>query len=212
MGAAPALLRRYCAPAVTYLSEDVPVLLKPLGLALTPFAADGPRPRVVIVGLAAAHEEPTATLLAWAAAGTRVIFLLDRAQSAALSIGDLRVGLKPIGGGLAPNALSFVARDEKAALTREFRPTDFAFWYNAESDMLDFVAEHTLDAEGLTPLVFTYQKPGFFVSASGPKQRLPVVGSLAWGQGELIFSTLCLPGRVGCNPVLDRFLRTLMEQ
>ncbi len=74
---------------------------------------------------------------------------------------------------------------------------------------MDFVAERTLDCAGLTPLVFTYQKPGFFEMTHGAKVRLPVVGSAACGKGEFVFSTLCLPGRIGCNPVLDRFLCAL---
>lgn len=61
----------------------------------------------------------------------------------------------------------------------------------------------------LPPLLFTYQKPGFFEMTHGTKVRLPVVGSAACGKGEFVFSTLCLPGRVGCNRVRDRFLCAL---
>ncbi len=34
---------------------------------------------------------------------------------------------------------------------------------------------------------------------------------MPYGKGELIFSTLCLKGFVGVNPILDRFLRKLLE-
>ncbi len=199
------------APAIVFLGDGIPATLAPLGLRLTPFHAGMARPQCVVAGTLAPTQEQLATLTAWASEGTRVVFLCDGASAETATIGTLQVALKPIGGGLAANPLTFVARDPAAALTQPFGPRDFSFWYNAQSDYIDFIAERTVDGERLTPLLFTYHKPGFFEMTRGAKKRLPVVGMAACGKGEFVFSTLCLAGRVGRNPVLDRFLRALVE-
>lgn len=104
------------------------------------------------------------------------------------------------------NGLSFVSRNDKNKKTGEFRPDDFSYWYNSDKDMIDSTAVHYMDSDELVPLLFTYRKPSFFDKVNGAKQRLLVAGEIEYGEGKAIFLSICLEGRVGYNPVLDRFI------
>jgi hypothetical protein len=136
-------------------------------------------------------------------AGARLWVQADQVKE--LEIDGARITVK------AMNGLFFLARSREEASTRDFKPDDFAFWYSSQTGMIDFIATRYLECDRLTPLLFTYRKPGFSEFASGAKPRLPVVGKLKIGRGELILSALDISGRVGMNPVLDRFLKKLEE-
>ena len=106
--------------------------------------------------------------------------------------------------------LFFVARDAKHATTKEYAPEDFSYWYNSDSDQIDYVAVKHIEGEGLTPLVYSYRKPSFYKWQEGGKEKLPVAAVMSYGQGKAYFISLCLDGRVGFNPVLDSFLHRLL--
>jgi hypothetical protein len=145
-----------------------------------------------------------ARLMEQVAAGARLMVQLDENQG--LEIDGVNIAAKGM------NGLFFLARSREDPLTRDFRPDDFSYWHNAHGGLIDFLATSYLEGRGLRPLLFTYQKPGFTESTHGVKKQLPVVGALKHGLGELIFSCLALSGRVGCNPILDHFLKRLTEQ
>ena len=134
-----------------------------------------------------------------AAAGARVIVQLDTPGQ--FDFNGLKINVKEM------NGIFFLGRDPSDILTRDFQADDFSFWYNQDKDYLDFLSSHYLECDELSPLLFSYQKPGFTEFARGWKRKLPVVAKMAWGKGELIFSALALAGRLGCNPILDRFLQ-----
>ncbi len=105
----------------------------------------------------------------------------------------------------------FVARDRRDPATREFAPGDFSFWYNSESDRIDYTAVRYIEGDGLAPLLFSYRKPAFSDRVKGKKAKLPVAACMEYGRGRAYFVSLCTDGRVGLNPVLDSFLRKLLE-
>jgi len=104
----------------------------------------------------------------------------------------------------------FAAVNSEAQVMQQFTADDFAYWYNAEKDMIDFTADSHIIGNGLVPLVFTYRKkhePG----ADG-KAKLPIVGTMGIGSGRLTLCSLPLSGKVGFNPALDRLLLALIQQ
>ena len=109
------------------------------------------------------------------------------------------------------NGLFFIARDNRNDMTGEFLPDDFSYWYNADKDMIDFIAVSYIDSQEITPLLFTYEKPGFTDTKKGKKRKLSIAGEMKYGDGRVIFMSLCLEGRIGFNPVLDYFMGKLTE-
>ena len=196
--------------SVVYIGDDLPGLLAPLGVAMAPYRAGMARPACVVCASPALPAETLSVLAAWANAGTRLVFLCDQGDAADFDIAGLHLTVKPLPE-MGRQTLTFVARDAEDMRTRRFAAGDFSFWYNAQADCVDTVAERIVAGDALTPLVFTYHKPGFFDMTVGTKKRLPVVGAAAVGKGEVIVSTLCLPGRLGCNPVLDLFMLGLLR-
>lgn len=194
---------------IACIGDDVAALLAPLGLSTSPYRAGMARPDCVVCSTLALPAQQAAELSAWAQQGTRLVFLCDQVAPSACDIAGLRIAVTPLPE-LGRQTLTFVARDAEDARTRRFRADDFSFWYNAQTDCIDDVAQRVVSCDGLAPLVFTYHKPGFFDMTVGTKKRLPVVGAARVGKGELIVSTLCLPGRIGHNPVLDHFLLGLL--
>jgi len=90
---------------------------------------------------------------------------------------------------------------------------DYHFYmlYNADKDYIDFTGEYTIESE--IPgenLVYTYSKSGFDGNR-GAKKHLPFVKKIRYGKGDLYLISICLEGRLRCNPNLDKFLLDLME-
>lgn len=134
-----------------------------------------------------------------------MVSTLENQNQQNFRVGDITINIKDM------NGLVFVARNDQDVLTKEFKPDDFSFWYHKIKNRIDFNANQFIESQGLIPLIFTYQKPDFIESTSGQKQKLPIVGYLPYGKGNLIFSTLRVNRFVGANPVLDRFLRKLFS-
>jgi hypothetical protein len=81
---------------------------------------------------------------------------------------------------------------------------DLSFLYDSNSDKISYTAEYFVDSEQRAePYVFAYRKPSFFETVAGRKEKLPVMTSLDEG----IFTTLCMDGRTGYNPILDKIIR-----
>lgn len=93
-----------------------------------------------------------------------------------------------------------------------YHEEDFRFWYNHACDQIDFVAEHFLDRSGVRPLVFGYQPLWTGGRETDHKVKRAVVSEEVIGDGRCIQVGLSLSGRVGFNPVLDRFLLELLHQ
>ena len=194
-----------CRIPVMHVGTGMGDLFEKLGVNVVPCRAGAEeRPERIIISSWQDYRTCGHPILDWVAAGSRALFTLDGIAQDSLQVEGLRISLKDM------NGLTFVARNAQEAHTREFGPQDFSFWYNEDNDGLDFIAERYIDCQQIVPLVFTYQKPEFSGSAQGPKRRLPVVGYVPYGRGELVLSTLRLRGFVGVNPVLDRFLKQLL--
>jgi Beta-galactosidase/beta-glucuronidase len=106
--------------------------------------------------------------------------------------------------------LFYVARNPDDPKTNDFAPTDFSWWYNSKTDMLDYASTRYIEGEGLVPLLYTYRKPSFRGSQKEGKEKLPVAACLEYGKGTVYFISLRLDGRVGWNPVLDKFIMKVL--
>jgi len=109
--------------------------------------------------------------------------------------------------------LFYLARNPEHAVTRDFKAKDFAFWFNADCDYIDYCSEGSIVGGGeLVPLLFRYHKLGFFEAQRGWKQKKPIVGEVIHGKGNIVLSCLPLHGRQGWNPVLDQLMLRLFTQ
>lgn len=188
---------------VSRVDENARYWLDLLALPSTDFADSDLVAQTIVASLAGYRQQRQAILARVRAGATAIVQLTDGGDDLIEIDDDLTIPVKTM------NGVTFLARNADAAITGDFRPDDFSFWYNANEDTIDHLATAYLDADELTPLLFSYQKPDFFDRVSGWKRRLPVVGIFPYGRGQLVFSTLALAGRIGVNPILDRFLRRL---
>lgn len=104
------------------------------------------------------------------------------------------------------NPVYFVAISRHSDLRIYFESQDLSYCYNAEQDMIDFIADSYIDGGEIDPLVYTYKK----AAGSGRKERLPVVGSTRFGKREIIFCNLLVENRISYNPTLDRLMLFLL--
>lgn len=88
---------------------------------------------------------------------------------------------------------------------------DYQFFYNRDIDRMEALTSSGWYGESLDPLLYTYAKPASGTTSQGArKRRIPVVGTLQMGAGEIILVGLRLVGKVGCNPPLDDLLYQLI--
>ena len=189
------------ASSTAWSDENARNWLDLLAIPAAPFSADTPSAR--IVSSLAGFRRQRHALLDQAREGATVVVQILGEGEDQIEIDGVTIPVR------AMNGVSFLARNADHPLTGDFHPDDFRFWYNAEKDYIDHLATSYLDADELESLLFSYQKPDFFKSISGWKRRMPVVGILPYGRGQLIFSTLKIDGRIRVNPILDRFLNRL---
>jgi len=83
---------------------------------------------------------------------------------------------------------------------------DLSYFYHVPYDRIGPAADRWLEGAGLEPIAYTYRKR----KEAGGKGKLPVVGKLRLGKGEIVISALPLSGCLGFNPTLDRFLVSLL--
>ena len=195
------------ASPVSWVDENARYWLDLLAVPSTIFSGNDANisAQTLVSSLAGYRQQRPAILERVRAGATAIVQLTNGGDDLIEIDDDMTIPVK------AMNGVMFLARNAAAEITKGFRPDDFSFWYNAEEDTIDHLATAYLDSDDLTPLLFSYQKPDFFESTSGWKRRLPVVGILPYGRGQLLFSTLTLAGRLGLNPILDRFLRKLIS-
>jgi hypothetical protein len=136
--------------------------------------------------------------------GARLVFIRDDENGLQGEIEGIKFNTKKL------NGVFFAAINKEDKRMKEFRSGDFSYWYNSEQDIIDFTADSFIDCEKAEPLIYTYGKSGFYNPEKGMKKRLPVVGSVKLGKGEIILCCIPLKGKIGYNPVLDRFLANLI--
>ncbi|WP_199614041.1 glycosyl hydrolase 2 galactose-binding domain-containing protein [Paenibacillus alkalitolerans] len=85
-------------------------------------------------------------------------------------------------------------------------PDDLSYFYHVSYDRIGAVADCWLEGAQLEPVAFTYRKR----KDAGGKGKLPVVGKIRMGKGEIVIAGLPLSGRNGFNPTLDLFLVSLL--
>ncbi|MDF2837062.1 MAG: Beta-galactosidase, partial [Paenibacillus sp.] len=138
-------------------------------------------------------------------AGARAIIVPDEGGEAEWRIGDIAVRQEKTG------SLYTLAFDEADVRLELFGSSDFQFFYNQTLDRIDALTGCGWHSESMSPLLYAYAKPkGGTRSGGAPKRRVPVVGSVRYGRGELLFVGLRLEGRLGCNPPLDLLLQELI--
>jgi hypothetical protein len=88
-------------------------------------------------------------------------------------------------------------------LLKGYKWDDLSFLYDGNTDKINFSAEYFVDSEQKAEAyVFAYRKPSFYETVAGRKEKLPVMTTLDEG----IFTTLCMDGRTGYNPILDKII------
>ncbi|MDQ8735370.1 glycoside hydrolase family 2 TIM barrel-domain containing protein [Paenibacillus sp. LHD-38] len=138
-------------------------------------------------------------------AGARAIIIPDERGEAEWRIGDITVRQEKAG------SLYTLAFDEADKRLERFGASEFQFFYNKTLDRMDALTGCGWCSESMSPLLYTYAKPGSGTASAGSrKRRVPVVGSVRLGRGELIFMGLRLEGRMGCNPPLDLLLHEII--
>lgn len=95
------------------------------------------------------------------------------------------------------------------SILSEYKWDDLSYLYDSRSDKINFVAEYFIQCEKQDEMyVFSYKKPSFGESAKGKKEKRPIL----MHNGDGIFTTLNLEGRIGINPVLDKLLNDVVRR
>lgn len=177
-----------------YIGEEAGAALRAMGVMCEPF-----RPGMAFSALAVSdaglwadmrgHAEPMVRR------GAKALFLPPE-NGEGYDIGAARAQYRGI------NGLFFAATDRRGELAG-FGEDEVSYWYDGEIDALGFIADKVVECEGLVPMAFTYEKPGFFETVRGNKKRLPVLGKLLLGEGAAYVSSIRLAAFCGANPAAD---------
>jgi len=209
------------AVAVKFLGDEPPTFSE-AGIEVSMY--DGGTFETLLVESPAAFERYREAVLEGVADGGRAIFLPTGGEGE-WELDGTTVSTRPVAGFELTephheempefeSGLPFVARNEDEPETAAFERDDFGFWYNGEADRRDLLTDTVLEGDDLVSLLYTWETDGSDAAdtakRSGSKTRLPVVARRAHGDGSLVFCELRLDGRVGNEPVLDRFLRALV--
>ena len=100
-------------------------------------------------------------------------------------------------------AAHFVSRKTGHPAVAEFKPQDFAYWYDKKEDMITPVAKRTFEAEGFTPILMCQNRP----EQEWSHRMMPVCAEKYYEGKRYIICTLDLRTE---NPVAKRFLRNLL--
>lgn len=98
----------------------------------------------------------------------------------------------------------FVSRKTGHPAVAEFKPNDFAYWYDRKVDYITPVADKTFTAEGFTPILM-----GNNMDADGNWTSAPVCGEKYYEGKRYILCTLDIRPE---NPVAKRFIRNLLNK
>jgi hypothetical protein len=90
-----------------------------------------------------------------------------------------------------------------------FQPSDFSYWYDAEKDYIEYVANDYLEGPGLAPILQTVVavKP-----VDPDPKRKPVSAELRVGRGSLVVSQLKATERVSYEPVAAVYYQALIDR
>lgn len=183
---------------VAWVGAEARAMLGALGIPAVPFPAGAPV-SCVAVSSPGEYGAVRGAVEKLVRAGGRAVFIRDARGGMAAGIGDAAFVCRPRGG------VYFAAVAGEAAM-RDFGPDDFAYWYNADADQIDFTADAFVECPGMVPLVFTYGRP----ENGRGKPRQAAVGTLPLGRGRVAAVALPLAGRLSFNPALDRLMGRLL--
>ena len=183
---------------VAWVGASAQAMLQALGIPAVSF--DGGAPvKTVAVSSPEAYERVRGPVQDMVKAGGRAGFIRDAQGAMAAGIGGVPFACRARGG------VYFAAPGAKLAALG-FHPDDFSYWYNAETDQIDFTADAFVECPGMEPLLFTYGPP----EPETGKPKRTAVGTMAFGEGRVGAGALPLAGRVSVNPALDRLLLRLL--
>ena len=154
----------------------------------------------VIIAAAEEIEEHRAELIKQVEKGAHLL-VIRGAQPLAFKFGENCFTAKSM------NPVYFAAVNRESELMQQFKPDDFAYFYSALHEQLDFTADCYLLGSDLEPLVYTYQK----VNEPGGKPKRIIAGTTKYGSGRVTVCGLPLAGKIGFNPTLDRFMQALVQ-
>jgi hypothetical protein len=190
---------------VAAVGESATDLLDSLDIDSVQRTAD-PVPDTIVVGGDASLDDE----LADAVAGGATVLLLRRGDDSEpweLDVAQIDTS--------AHHGLTFVAPTDDLPETDAVNSDDLAFPYDATADRIGFVADSYLTSDALEPVVHTFPDKaavgGMAAYDKKRKDRAPVVGKMAHGDGTVYVSELLTKGRAGENPALDQFLRSLID-
>ncbi len=185
---------------VAWVGAPARAMLQELGVPAVPFDG-GESSRTVVVSSPEAYESVRGAVQDMVKADGCAVFIRDAQGVMAGGIGSETFACRVRGG------VYFAAPDMKLTALG-FRPDDFSYWYNADTDQIDFTADAFVDCPGMEPLLFTYGPPG----PETGKPKRTAVGAMPFGGGRVAAVALPLAGRLSVNPALDRLLLWLMGQ
>lgn len=188
--------RRVCALSAGGKAER---LIRDLGL--TPLAAEQVGDaEVILIDSIDAFNAQRAAVEAAVQRGARAIFL-DLPARDTLQVAGTELAWRNCGMGW----FTFVSRDTGHPAVAGFRPDDFKFWYDAQSDCPSPVIAATFEAPGWTPILKSGN--GGWGTAWGP---VLAAAERPEGAGRWIVCQALLAGRVKGNPVVEIFSRRLL--
>lgn len=188
---------------VAYLGSEAHTLLYRLdinGMDLSKLPSEEPVDTIVISSRQGAKEYEN-NVLKHMDRGSKIIFIRENGRPLDIEVGGKAFKCK------AKNPVYFAAINREVEMMQDFRSHDFAYLYNAELDIIDFTADSYIDSEEINPFIFTYRNKRM---ENMRKTRVPIVGTVNIGRGKITLCNLPLEGKVGYNPILDRFMSELI--
>lgn len=185
-----------------YLGTDAYKLLYHLGIDAQDFSDLEYQADTIVVSSVEEYARNEKQLLTQIDNGTNAVFIRDNNEPFNIDIAGMKFNTKSI------NPIYFAAVNRESKLMQQFTSYDFSYWYNAEQDMIDFVADSYIISDDIEPLVYTYHRK----QENNRKKRLPIVGTVKIGKGRVTLCSLPIEGKVGYNPVLDRFIISLLGE
>jgi len=192
---------RSAAPKVTYLGGEAEQMCSSLQFDGEPFDPNrwnGKQPLVISSGddFARHHDR----IVEKVKAGASVMLLRGTSGPNVWRIDGVEVKALPM------KSIYALAVNRGIPGLQWMREDDLSYFYHVTYDRIGTAADCGLEGAGLEPIAYTYRKRK---EASG-KAKLPVVGKLRMGRGEIVISGLPLSGCLGFNPTLDRFLISML--
>jgi hypothetical protein len=177
-------------------------LAQTLGLRPHLFSPTRELARLAFVDDVDAFEMVRSGLRGFAEHGGTAVFL-EQAAGTVWRLGEADIVVKKMTG------REFVSRKTGHPLVASFQPSDFSYWYDAEKDYIEYVANDYLEGPGLAPILQTVVavKP-----VDPDPKRKPVSAELRVGRGSLVVSQLKATERVSYEPVAAVYYQALIDR